>query len=127
MADTDHPLDRLIDIYCAAWSDADPARRRELLSEVWSPVGTYTDPTAHTVGPDELLAHIATVAGRRPGARVVRTSRVDAHHNLGRFSWHVVLADGSPLPDGLDLVELDDDGRIRRIIGFFGPMDTVEH
>ena len=43
---------------------------------------------------------------RRPGARVLRTSGVDAHHHLARFAWHVVLADG----------------RIRRIIGFFGPL-----
>ena len=59
---------------------------------------------------------------RCPGARVVRTSGVDAHHHLARFAWHVVLADGTTLPDGLDLAELTPDGRIRRIIGFFGPL-----
>ncbi|TCO54243.1 nuclear transport factor 2 family protein [Actinocrispum wychmicini] len=114
-------LDDLIDTYCAAWSDPDPTRRRELLSGVWTDGATYTDPTVHCVGVDELLAHIATVVARRPGAQVVRTSPVDAHHDLGRFAWHVVLADGSALPEGLDVVELSA-GRIRRIIGFFGPL-----
>jgi hypothetical protein len=115
-------LDQLIDTYCAAWSDPDPTRRRELLGGVWADGATYTDPTVHTAGLDDLLAHIDTVVARRPGARVVRTSRVDAHHDLARFAWRVVQADGTALPEGLDLAELSADGRIRRIIGFFGPL-----
>jgi hypothetical protein len=115
-------LDQLIDTYCAAWSDPDPTRRRELLGGVWADGATYTEPTVHTAGLDDLLAHIDTVVARRPGARVVRTSRVDAHHDLARFAWRVVQADGTALPEGLDLAELSADGRIRRIIGFFGPL-----
>jgi hypothetical protein len=115
-------LDQLIDTYCAAWSDPDPERRREILGGVWADGATYTDPTVHAAGLDAVLAHIATVVERRPGARVIRTSRIDAHHDLARFAWHVVQADGSTLPEGLDLAEISADGRIRRIIGFFGPL-----
>lgn len=118
-------LDQAIDIYCAAWSDPDPARRRAHLSEVWADDATYTDPTVHAVGIDALLAHIAGVVARRPGARVLRTSRVDVHHDLARFAWHVVLADATTLPEGLDVAELTADGRICRIVGFFGPLDSV--
>lgn len=122
MAGSEPDLDHLIDTYCAAWSDPDPARRREILSGVWADGGTYTDPTVHATGLDEVLAHIATVVGRRPGAKVVRTSPLDAHHDLARFAWHVVQADGTTLPDGLDLAEFTADDRIRRIVGFFGPL-----
>ncbi|MFC9997312.1 nuclear transport factor 2 family protein [Nocardia sp. NPDC127526] len=115
-------FEQLIDTYCAAWSESDPARRRAVLEKVWAPDATYTDPTVHVTGLDGLLAHIETVAARRPGATVLRTSRVDAHHDLARFAWHVVQADGTALPDGLDLIEFTDDGRIRRVIGFFGPL-----
>ncbi|MCO1654848.1 nuclear transport factor 2 family protein [Pseudonocardia humida] len=118
----DPVIDDVIDTYCGAWSDPDPQRRRALLRSVWADGATYTDPTVHATGPDELLAHIDTVLARRPGAKVVRTSRVDVHHGLARFAWHVVQADGSTLPEGLDLAELTADGRIRRIIGFFGPL-----
>ncbi|UGT41493.1 nuclear transport factor 2 family protein [Nocardia yamanashiensis] len=121
MADSDTPLEQLIDTYCRAWSDPDPARRRTFLGQVWAPDATYTDPRIQTVGPEELLAHIETMIARRPGARVVRTSRVDQHHEVARFAWRVVQADGSALPEGLDLAELTDDGRIGRIVGFFGP------
>lgn len=122
MAGYDPTLDQLIDAYCAAWSDPDPTRRREILEGVWADGATYTDPTVDATGLDELLAHIDTVVAQRPGAKVVRTSRVDVHHDLARFAWHVVQADGTALPEGLDLAELSADGRIRRIIGFFGPL-----
>ncbi|WP_069166871.1 nuclear transport factor 2 family protein [Nocardia altamirensis] len=122
MADVDATLEQLIDTYCAAWSDADPQRRRALLSQVWADGATYTDPTVHATGADELLAHIATVFARRPGTTVIRTSKVDAHHDVARFAWHVVLADGTALPDGIDFVEFDGVERIRRIVGFMGPV-----
>lgn len=113
----------LIDRYCAVWSEPRPGRRAELLSDVWAHDATYTDPSVHATTAEELLGHIQNVLARRPGSRVVRTSRVDVHHGIARFSWHVIQADGSALPDGLDIVELGADGsRIKRIVGFFGPL-----
>ena len=115
-------LAQLIDTYCQVWSEPDAERRAQLLAQVWSDGATYTDPTVHAAGGQELLAHIANVVARRPGARIVRTSAVDAHHGLARFSWQRVVADGTRRPEGIDFVELSADGRIRRIIGFFGPL-----
>lgn len=113
----------LIDRYCAVWSEPSPSRRAELLAQVWAHEATYTDPSIHATTSDELLAHIERVLARRPGSRVVRTSVVDIHHGIARFSWHVIQADGAALPDGLDIAELSSNGkRIRRIVGFFGPM-----
>jgi hypothetical protein len=116
----------LIDRYCAVWSDPNPAQRADRLAQVWADGATYTDPTVHAAGASELLAHIDKVLARRPGARVVRTSTVDLHHGIARFAWHVVQADGTTLPEGLDIAELTADGaRIRRIVGFFGPLHPV--
>lgn len=113
----------LIDRYCDVWNEPDPGRRATLLEAVWARGATYTDPSVHAVGADKLLAHIANVRARRPGASVLRSSAVDAHHGLARFAWHVVQADGVALPDGLDVAFLTEDGlRIERIIGFFGPL-----
>lgn len=113
----------LIDRYCAVWNAPEPDERRRLLAQVWAPGATYTDPTVHAASDEELLAHIATVVARRPGAKIVRTSTVDIHHGLARFAWHLVQADGTALPDGLDIAELSSDGtRIERIVGFFGPL-----
>ena len=115
----------LIDRYCDVWNEPDPAGRAALLEAVWAPGASYTDPSVHAASGDELLAHIAKVRERRPGARVLRTSAVDAHHGLARFAWHVVQADGVALPDGLDVAFISADGsRIERIIGFFGPLSV---
>jgi hypothetical protein len=116
----------LIDRYCEVWIEPDAARRAVLLASVWDAGATYTDPTVHAADAGELLAHIAAVQARRPGARVVRTSAVDFHHGIARFAWHVVLADGTALPEGLDIAAFSADGmRIERIIGFFGPLTRL--
>ncbi len=118
---TNDPAEAPIDIYCGAWNEPDPARREELLAPVWAANATYTDPTVHTTGLAALVAHIGTVQAGRPGSRVVRTSAVDQHHGLVRFAWRRILADGTALPEGVDFGELGDDGKLRRIVGFFGP------
>jgi hypothetical protein len=116
-------LTALIDRYCQAWTEPDPALRATLLSAVWAEGATYTDPSVHVAGAAELLAHIAKVQARRPGAKVIRTSAVDAHHGIARFHWQVVQADGTPLPEGIDIAFLSpDESTIERIIGFFGPL-----
>jgi len=115
--------EQLIDRYCAAWTDPDPAKRAALLEQVWAKGATYTDPTVHAAGSAELLAHIARVQERRPGAKVVRTSALDAHHTSARFAWRAIDANGTELVHGIDLVLLSSDGaKIERIIGFFGPL-----
>jgi hypothetical protein len=121
----DAALERLIDTYCSAWNEPDASCRESILSPVWVPGATYTDPTVCAAGIDELLAHIAKVIARRPGAKVVRTSAIDAHHGLARFAWRIVRADGSMLPQGIDFAEISAAGRIQRIIGFFGPLASL--
>lgn len=125
MAVRDGALDSLIDTYCAGWSDPDPLRRRKFLGEALADGATYTDPTAHTVGVEELASHIDSVFAQQPGMRVLRVSNVDAHHGVARFGWRLVQADGTALPDGVDFVEFSAEGRIRRIVGFFGGLRGI--
>lgn len=116
-------LTHLIDTYCAAWSTESAEQRRALLLPLWGDGATYTDPSAHADGAEELLAHIAGIQARYPGARVLRTSDVDVHHRVARFAWKFVMPDGSTLPEGLDIAFVDgDQRRITRIIGFFGTL-----
>ncbi|MEO8629035.1 MAG: nuclear transport factor 2 family protein [Betaproteobacteria bacterium] len=122
----DRSIAEVIDTYCAVWDSAcDPARRRTLLQSVWAEGATYTDPTVQAIGLEQLLAHVDTVLTRRPGSKVTRTSQLDEHHGLVRFGWRVVQADGSMLPEGIDLAEISG-GNITRIVGFFGPLRKLE-
>jgi hypothetical protein len=113
---------RAIDIYCAVWNEPEEARRRALLHSVWSASVAYTDPTILANGPEELLVHIASVRARRPGATLARTTPLDEHHGHVRFGWHVTQSDGSLLREGIDIAEVDDSGKIRRMLGFFGQL-----
>ena len=113
----------LVDRYCRVWNEAAPSIRENLLASLWANNATYTDPSVHAASAQELLAHIAAVRTRRPGASVLRTSAVDIHHGVARFAWHLAQADGTVLPEGIDIAFISSDGsRIERIIGFFGPM-----
>lgn len=117
----------LVDSYCQGWSDPDPLVRERLIRETLVPTATYADPRTDILSVEQLLFHISKIVTSRPGATVKRTSNVDVHHNFARFSWHVLLSDGTNLPEGIDFIELEDDGkRIRRIVGFFGPLTRHE-
>jgi hypothetical protein len=65
---------------------------------------------------------VSTIFEHYPGHRFVRTSAVDAHHDVVRFTWELVGPDGTVAFGGLDVGQLADDGRLRRISGFIGDL-----
>lgn len=118
-------MPELIALYTAAWCEPDRAQRQRLLERVWAEGGTYTDPTAHVVGREALVDHIAGFFEQFPGARIERTSGIDAHHEMLRFTWRMLLADEKVYVEGIDFGELSTDGKLHRIVGFFGPLVPV--
>jgi len=115
-------LDDRIDLYCAAWNEPLATRRVAMLVPIWTDDTQYTDPTVHAVGRKALSDHIDGVLARLPGSVVVCTTALDVHHDVLRFGWKRVLADGSVRVEGIDIVEFAADHTLRRVVGFFGPM-----
>ena len=113
-------IDATVGAYGAAWLEKDEAARRRLLEQAWSEDGVYQDPTAEVSGRDALVRHIAGFHARFPDNRIVLTSGVVHHRGKIHFTWRMVNRDGATVSQGRDFGELADDGRIRRIIGFFG-------
>lgn len=122
--DADHAR-LVVNAYIDAWNEGDEDRRRHLLTETMEEGAVYCDPTTRTGGHADLSAHISTLLDRYPGRRVVRTSDVDVHHDVCRFHWRLIKADGTQLPESVDFVEFGADGRLRRVVGFFGALDPV--
>ncbi len=110
--------------YVEAWDTPDEQKRRDLVSRCWAADGEYRDPTNTARGRDELLALIASFRARLPGGRIPLASGVDGHHGMLRFRWVFIQPDGTRL-DGFDIGELDEQGLLRRITGFFGPFPPL--
>jgi hypothetical protein len=106
--------------YVAAWNTRDDAARRHLLEQAWSATGTYTDPVVHLDGRAAMYRYATGFGQRWPGAKIVVTGAFPPHNGLVCFSWQVVGPAGDILRAGVDFGELDPDGRLRRVVGFFG-------
>jgi hypothetical protein len=109
-----------IDTYFDMWNEPDPARRAALIEQAWTADGLYVDPLLEATGHAALSDMVAGVHTQFPGQRFRRTSAIDAHHDGARFAWELAGEDGTVTVAGLDVAELDGDGRLRRITGFFG-------
>lgn len=106
--------------YGAAWNETDDAKRRALLEQSFAEDGVYMDPTGRADGRDALGTHIGGFQAMMPGHTIDNASGVDVHDNVFRFAW--TMKNGSEVAlEGMDFGEIADDGRISRIVGFFGP------
>lgn len=122
---TTDDLTTIVDAHLAAYCEPDPARRAELIASVWSPRGAVFDPPFEGAGHDGIAAMTDTVLTHFPAHTFRRTSAVDAHHTFARYTWDLVGPDGTTAVCGTDVVEVDDDGRLARIIGFFGDVPPI--
>jgi SnoaL-like domain len=104
--------------YLDTFNETDPARRRRLLEELYTPDATYTDPHVELRGPEQLEQFIASTQERFPGYVFTLAGDVDAHHEQSRFQWHAAPA-GAARPEyvGFDVVVSDGD-RVRSVYGF---------
>lgn len=110
----------IVTAYMAAWNEPDAATRQSLLAKCWSDGSVYIDPTVSLSGRDALGAHIAKVRAARPGSRLEFMSSIDVHHDVVRFLWRLVRADGTCGDVSIDFGEVGPDGRLAKIVGFFG-------
>ena len=78
------------------------------------------------VGHEGIAALSDVVFEHFPGHSFRRTSAVDAHHGVARYGWELVAPDGTVAVGGIDVAELDDDGRLVRVTGFFGDLPPLE-
>lgn len=111
-------IDSLVALYIAAWNEPAPQVRRQLLEEVWTEDGQYTDRLVHAEGRTNLDTVIADFLTQFSGTCFSLFGSVDHHHQFVRFAWQLKLSDGSTL-NGIDFGERALDGRFCRIVGFF--------
>jgi hypothetical protein len=111
-----------VDTYLAAWNERDPQRRAELIARAWAPEGRLVDPPFDGDGHDGISQMAAVMHEHYEGHRFERASGVDAHHEHLRFAWKLVGPDGTTAVEGIDVADLAADGRLARVVGFFGDL-----
>ena len=115
-----------VDTYLSAWSEPDPARRAELIASVWTEDGRLVDPPLSGEGHDGISDMAEVLQQHYAGHRFRRTSGIDAHHDHLRFAWELVGPDGQVALTGLDVAQVTEDGRLRRVTGFFGELPAAD-
>jgi hypothetical protein len=112
----------IVDAYLAGYCEPDASRRAALVAEAWSTDGELLDPPFEATGHEGIAALTDGVLAHFPGHTFRRTTAIDAHHTFARYNWELVAADGTVAVSGTDVVEFAVDGRIARVVGFFGDL-----
>lgn len=113
-------LDRMLE----AWNETDPGKVRALLEASLAPDVVFVDPTIVTRGIDEFESNVRAFRSRYPGAVLRKISGVDSHHRLHRYAWDLVIG-SQTLVTGFDVTETSADGKVMRVLGFFGPLPAA--
>ena len=115
--------------YTSAWSLRDEQAIRTVLAKCWTPRTSYVSPLTDEVrGIDGMVSLILDFPVMFPGARLRATTTPQVHPHAAFFGWQLSSSrrirtlgqDYGRTLDGLDVLEFDDDGRIRRITALFG-------
>ena len=112
----------IVSDYLAMWLEPDEGVRRAHIERVFTEDGRHVDPNADARGHDGLAEMITAVHAQFPGFGMRQTTAVDQHNDQLRFGWELLAADGSTILTGIDAGEVADDGRLRRITGFWGDL-----
>ncbi len=115
----DYP--RSFDHMLAAWNELDTGKIRAHLDQALSPDVYFVDPSIETRGIDEFEANVRDFRAKYPDARCIRASGIDSHHRLYRYAWEIYRGQELFLP-GFDVAEVDENGRVTVVQGFFGPL-----
>ncbi|MDQ6894947.1 MAG: SRPBCC domain-containing protein [Acidobacteriota bacterium] len=109
-----------IDEFLRAWGEPDAAMRRSLAESCLTPEISFRDAFSATDGLEEMLANLEAVQIFMPGMTLTRAGDVRQAHGTAIAGWTASAADGSPRGSGTNVFDLAPDGRIRRVVGFWG-------
>ncbi len=109
----------------AAWNERDLAQIRTHIDKSLAENVVFSDPTNFTYCRDAFEAMIKEFRQKYPESVCSRTSGIDSHNNRYRYSWEI--HDGQKVfVKGTDFIQLNENGLVERIDGFFGDLPNLE-
>jgi len=109
-----------VDALFAAWSEKDEGRRRAALSAIATDDVAFADAFSCTAGIDDLVHHLAAAQMHMPGVVLERSGDVRQCQGTAVVDWIAKGPDGAVRGRGTNVLLLDPDGRLARIVGFWG-------
>ena len=110
----------IVDRYFSAWNERDALARAEAVANAFTDDARYCDPLADVTGHAAIASMMGALQDQHAGLSLRVSSAIDAHHDLLRFGWEAVDAEGNVTVAGIDIAKVSDDGRVRSLHGFFG-------
>jgi hypothetical protein len=107
------------------WNEKNSELVLDRLAAVLSADIIFIDPTITTRGLIEFEANVRGFRAKYPHAVISRTSGVDAHSNMHRYTWQISVR-GKAVLTGLDVSEKNAEGKICKVLGFFGPLPPLQ-
>jgi uncharacterized protein YndB with AHSA1/START domain len=108
-----------VDRWFATWSEPDAATRDEALAALASAEIRFLDRFSAVEGRDEVKAHLSAVHRFMPGLRLERRGEIRHCQWHVLADWVVIESSGQERSGGTSLFELDADGRIAKVTGFW--------
>ncbi|GAA4643271.1 hypothetical protein GCM10023115_12310 [Pontixanthobacter gangjinensis] len=112
-----------LDNMLAAWNAPDEGDVLKLAETALEHNVHFVDPNHNIMGVEAFVAMVHAVKKQIPGAVYSRTSRVDIQNNHCRYHWAIHMGD-KLLMSGFDVTEVNDGGKIVKVIGFFGELSA---
>ena len=111
-------LDRML----AVWNTEDAAEKQALTEAALENNVHFVDPNHNIMGRDAFLSMVKEIQSSIPGAVYSRASEIGFQNNFCRYHW-AIHKDGDLLMPGFDVTEVNDLGKIVKVIGFFGELE----
>lgn len=110
-----------LDKMLATWNTPDDNEVRALTEAALEHNVHFVDPNHNIIGREAFISMVHAVKNKIPGAIYSRASRIDKQNNHCRYHWAIHL-NGDLLMSGFDVTEVNDTGKIVKVIGFFGEL-----
>jgi len=109
----------LADAWFAAWNETDEAVRTACLGAIAADGVRLRDRFSCVEGTRELTVHIGAAQRFMPGFRMQREGPANHCQGMVLADWIAIGPDGQPRARGTNVFNLDPDGRIESVTGFW--------
>ena len=109
---------KIADAWFGAWAEADEAARQAAFADISAPAVYFCDRFSALNGVAELTAHAGAAQKFMPGVVMRRTGEIRHCQGMVLADWLATGPDGREMMTGVNVFELNADGKIRRATGF---------